>query len=101
MQPSRRPRAAAVPRVSLKETLVTAGLDPDLAQLLEDMPHRVVHVDPKRPFRDPGAPRYCRRNGRRWRREIIAVRISLVFCAPALSPTLIAFVARKLSITAQ
>jgi len=57
MQPSRRPRAAAVPRVSLKETLIKAGLDPHLAQILEDMPHRVIHVDPKRPFRDPGTPR--------------------------------------------
>jgi len=57
MQPSRRPRAAAVPRVSLKETLIAAGLSPDLAQILEDMPHRVIQVDPKRPFREPGAPR--------------------------------------------
>lgn len=57
MQSSRRPRAAAAPRVSLKETLIKAGLRPDLADLLENMPHRVVQVDPKRPFRDPGAPR--------------------------------------------
>jgi len=57
MQPSRRPRAAAAPRVSLKETLVAAGLEPGLAQLLDDMPHRVVQVDPKRPFRDPGVAR--------------------------------------------
>ena len=57
MQSSRRPRAAAAPRVSLRETLITAGLDPALAQLLEDMPHRIVQVDPKRPFREPGTPR--------------------------------------------
>lgn len=57
MQPSRRPRAAAAPRVSLKETLVAAGLEPGLAQLLDEMPHRVMQVDPKRPFREPGAPR--------------------------------------------
>ena len=57
MQPSRRPRAAAAPRVSLKETLIEAGLRGDLAQLLEDMPHRVMQVDPRRPFRDPGSPR--------------------------------------------
>ena len=57
MEPSRRPRAAAAPRVSLKETLVTAGLEPKLAQRLEDMPHRLVQVDPKRPFREPGSPR--------------------------------------------
>jgi CRP-like cAMP-binding protein len=43
--------------VSLKETLVAAGLSADLAQILEDMPHRVINVDPKRPFREPGAPR--------------------------------------------
>lgn len=57
MQPSRRPRAAAAPRVSLKETLVAAGLDSDLAQLLEDMPHRLLQADPRRPFREPGSPR--------------------------------------------
>ena len=57
MQPSRRPRAAAAPRVSLKETLVAAGLDAQLAELLEGIPHRVVQVDPKRPFREPGSPR--------------------------------------------
>lgn len=57
MQMSRRPRAAAAPRVSLKETLVAAGLQVDLAQRLEDMPHRVIKADPKRPFREPGSPR--------------------------------------------
>ena len=57
MQSSRRPRAAAAPRVSLKETLIAAGLHADLAQLLEDMPNRLLQVDPKRPFREPGAPR--------------------------------------------
>ncbi|MFP5329277.1 MAG: Crp/Fnr family transcriptional regulator [Alphaproteobacteria bacterium] len=41
----------------MKETLIAAGLSPDLAQILEDMPHRVIHVDPKRPFREPGALR--------------------------------------------
>ena len=57
MHPSRRPRAAAAPRVSLKETLIAAGLDDQLATLLDEMPHRIVQVDPRRPFRDPGAPR--------------------------------------------
>ena len=57
MQSSRRPRAAAAPRVSLKETLVAAGLQQDLAQLLDEMPHRIVQVDPRRPFREPGAAR--------------------------------------------
>jgi len=43
--------------VSLKETLVKAGLAPELANLLDRMPHRTVQVDPRRPFREPGAPR--------------------------------------------
>jgi CRP-like cAMP-binding protein len=57
MKPSRRPRAAAVPRVSLKETLISAGLDQAIAQELDAMPHKVVQVDPRRPFREPGIPR--------------------------------------------
>ena len=43
--------------VSLKETLIKAGLAPQLAELLDQMPHRTVQVDPRRPFREPGAPR--------------------------------------------
>jgi len=43
--------------VSLRETLVAAGLAPDLADLLDEMPHRVIQVDPRRPFREPGSPR--------------------------------------------
>jgi CRP-like cAMP-binding protein len=43
--------------VSLRETLVSAGLEPHLAELLDRMPHRVVQVDARRPFREPGAPR--------------------------------------------
>ena len=57
MQPSRRPRAAAAPRVSLKDTLIAAGLDAQIAELLEAMPHKVVQVDPRRPFREPGTLR--------------------------------------------
>jgi CRP-like cAMP-binding protein len=41
----------------LKETLVAGGLRGELAQLLEDMPHKLAQVDPRRPFREPGAPR--------------------------------------------
>jgi CRP-like cAMP-binding protein len=37
--------------------LISAGLEPHLADLLDKMPHRVVHVDPRRPFREPGAAR--------------------------------------------
>jgi|SRR6476620_3179167 len=43
--------------VSLRETLISAGLEPDLADLLDKMPHRVIQVDARRPFREPGAPR--------------------------------------------
>ena len=45
------------PAVSLRETLVGAGLEPRLADLLAEMPHRVVQIDPRRPFREPGAVR--------------------------------------------
>lgn len=34
-----------------------AGLEPSLAELLEQMPHRTIEVDPRRPFREPGTPR--------------------------------------------
>jgi CRP-like cAMP-binding protein len=43
--------------VPLKETLIKAGLAPELATLLDKMPHRIVQVDPRRPFREPGSPR--------------------------------------------
>ena len=57
MEPSPRSRAATTERVSLKETLLEAGLEPRLARLLDEMPHRTVDVDAKRPFREPGMPR--------------------------------------------
>jgi CRP-like cAMP-binding protein len=41
----------------LRETLVSAGLEPHLADLLDQMPHRTVHVEPRRPFREPGVSR--------------------------------------------
>lgn len=53
----RRPRSAAAPRVSLKETLVGAGLEPEIAEALAEMPHKVFTADPRRPFREPGAMR--------------------------------------------
>jgi CRP-like cAMP-binding protein len=43
--------------VSLKDTLVAAGLAPAIAAELDEMPHRLVQVDPRRPFREPGVPR--------------------------------------------
>jgi CRP-like cAMP-binding protein len=45
------------PGVSLRETLISAGLETRLATILAEMPHRVIQVDPRRPFREPGAPR--------------------------------------------
>lgn len=53
---SRRPKAST-PTVSLRETLVDAGLDPHLADILADIPHKVGQVEPRRPFREQGAPR--------------------------------------------
>jgi CRP-like cAMP-binding protein len=53
---SRRSKTPA-PGVSLRDTLVSAGLDPSLADLLQKMPNKIVQVDPRRPFRDPGAQR--------------------------------------------
>jgi CRP-like cAMP-binding protein len=41
----------------LREKLVDAGLEPSLAELLADMPHRTVQIDPRRPFREPGSQR--------------------------------------------
>jgi CRP-like cAMP-binding protein len=53
---SRRSQSPA-PGVSLRETLVSAGLEPRLASLVSEMPHKLVHVEPRRPFREPGAAR--------------------------------------------
>jgi CRP-like cAMP-binding protein len=42
---------------SMSETLIAAGLRPDLADLVDKMPHRIIEVEPRRPFREPGVPR--------------------------------------------
>jgi CRP-like cAMP-binding protein len=54
--PSRR-SAASSAGVSLRATLTAAGLELHLVELLEDMFNKQVVVDPRRPFREPGAPR--------------------------------------------
>ena len=41
----------------MHEALVKAGLQPDLATALENMPSKIVEVDPRRPFREPGVNR--------------------------------------------
>jgi len=42
---------------SLRDTLISAGVQPHLADLVVQMPHRMVAVDARRPFRSPGSPR--------------------------------------------
>jgi CRP-like cAMP-binding protein len=54
---SRASRSHGLGSASLKETLIKAGLAPELSALLDQMPHRTVQVDPRRPFREPGAAR--------------------------------------------
>jgi CRP-like cAMP-binding protein len=43
--------------VTLTDSLVSAGLDPALAARLEKIPHRVIEIDSRRPFREPGTER--------------------------------------------
>lgn len=54
--PPRNP-ARAADDISLGERLVASGMAPELAKLFEDMPSRRVTVEPRRPFREPGAAR--------------------------------------------
>src|SRR5215217_3629609 len=57
MLASRRSGSTAGSSVSLRETLISGGLRPELADELDRIPHKVVQVDPRRPFRDSGIPR--------------------------------------------
>jgi CRP-like cAMP-binding protein len=57
MQASRRHKAGAPSTASLGDTLLAAGLDPSIVALIEEMPHKVIQVDPRRPLREPGVPR--------------------------------------------
>ena len=50
-------RRSDAANVGLGPTLIAAGLKPGLARLLEDMPHREIVVEPRRPFREPGVSR--------------------------------------------
>ena len=53
-------RRARVPEesgVSVRDRLIQAGLNPQFADLFLNMQHKVIHVEPRRPFREPGAPR--------------------------------------------
>jgi len=49
--------ARAARTASLGERLITAGMTKDQARLFETMPSRLVTVEPRRPFREAGAPR--------------------------------------------
>lgn len=71
--------------VTLRDALIDAGLSANLTNLLDELPHRVVHVDPRRPFRDLGALRdevmFVRsgilakfKNDTSGRRQIVALR---------------------------
>lgn len=73
--------------MSLGGAMVNAGLSPKLASKLESLPMRPVHVDPKRPFREPGTCRdeviFVRsgilskfKAGGSGRRQIIALRFA-------------------------
>lgn len=53
----RRARSPAETGVNLHDTLLRAGLAPKYVDLFVEMPHKIVHVEPRRPFREPGANR--------------------------------------------
>src|SRR5262245_52399411 len=53
----RRARSPAETGVSLRDTSLKAGLAPNYVELFVEMPHKVVNVEPRRPFRDPGSAR--------------------------------------------
>ena len=55
MQATRRLMATSGPAVTLYQTLVDAGLEPRLAALLDGMPHKILQLNPKRPFREASA----------------------------------------------
>jgi CRP-like cAMP-binding protein len=57
MLASRRSGPTAGSGVSLRDTLIAAGLKEELADQLDRMPHKILSVDPRRPFREPGVPR--------------------------------------------
>ena len=51
-----RPARGAAP-VSIGDRLLALGMAPEHAKLLAEMPNRRVTVEPRRAFREPGAPR--------------------------------------------
>lgn len=57
MLASRRSGPTAGSGVSLRDTLIAAGLESELVDQLDRMPHKIIQIDPRRPFREPGVPR--------------------------------------------
>lgn len=57
MQTIRRLKVADSNGGGLSNLLMDAGLPADVAHLFDRMPFRIAEVDPRRPFREPGAPR--------------------------------------------
>ena len=53
----RRTRPSGDSGVSLRDRLIQAGLEEQYADMLVEMPHKVVQVEPRRPFREPGVAR--------------------------------------------
>ncbi|HUE78608.1 MAG TPA: Crp/Fnr family transcriptional regulator [Sphingomicrobium sp.] len=97
MPASRHSTTAARPAVSLYDGLVAAGLDPHIASLLDEMPHKVVQVDPRRPFREPGVARnevmfvrsgiLCKyKTNGSGRRQIVALRFAGEAILPGRGP---------------
>jgi CRP-like cAMP-binding protein len=48
------PSVGSAAAVSLTDRLTAAGMTPAQAQLFADMPSRLVTIEPRRPFREPG-----------------------------------------------
>jgi CRP-like cAMP-binding protein len=53
----RRTRPSGDSGVSLRDRLIQAGLEEQYADMLVEMPHKVVQVEPRRPFRESGVAR--------------------------------------------
>lgn len=57
MQVNRRSRVGSSNSEALTEILIEAGLPSHIARHFKDMPHKIVHADPRRPFREAGVSR--------------------------------------------
>lgn len=57
MNSSRQKSGQLTDGIALRDRLVEAGLDASIADVIAEMPQRRVSLDPRRPFREPGAAR--------------------------------------------